>query len=165
MSDNANYTKKLSLKLTIILTLTALTMSSVAIAADATGPGVSAVSAKLRSLSSALRKQNFQTALQSVPQWTPSGGVFQFFAGSIDMGAIYWSQRTGAHIVYGAILHYWAERGYETDIGYPTNDETAGTRKECLAGTTSWQGFVSRDNLATYLCWDGRYVTMFRYRQ
>jgi hypothetical protein len=40
-------------------------------------------------------------------------------------GSIYWSTRTGAHEVHGAIRDRWAETGWEHGpLGYPTTDET-----------------------------------------
>ena len=52
---------------------------------------------------------------------TPSGiGRFNHFQG----GSIYWSPKTGAHEVHGAIRDKWASLGYErSSLGYPTSDE------------------------------------------
>jgi uncharacterized protein with LGFP repeats len=52
---------------------------------------------------------------------TPDGiGRFNHFEG----GSIYWTPQTGAHAIYGAIRHRWAEMGWETSfLGYPTSDE------------------------------------------
>ncbi|MDP1560231.1 MAG: hypothetical protein Q8M16_02430, partial [Pirellulaceae bacterium] len=42
-----------------------------------------------------------------------------------ERGSIYWSPRTPASIIYGAIRERWAELGWETsDLGYPISDET-----------------------------------------
>ncbi len=39
-------------------------------------------------------------------------------------GAVYWSSRTGAHVVRGAILDRWRSLGAQTgSLGYPTSDE------------------------------------------
>ncbi|MCP4604684.1 MAG: hypothetical protein GY847_29880 [Proteobacteria bacterium] len=53
---------------------------------------------------------------------TPDGiGVFVLF----QYGGIYWTQATGAHVVYGAIFQKWASTGYELGpLGYPTTDES-----------------------------------------
>ncbi len=41
-----------------------------------------------------------------------------------ERGSIYWSPRTPASIIYGAIRERWAGLGWETsDLGYPTSDE------------------------------------------
>ncbi|MGY1764408.1 LGFP repeat-containing protein, partial [Geodermatophilus sp. SYSU D00779] len=41
-------------------------------------------------------------------------------------GVIYWSQRTGAHVVRGAILDMWRQLGAQTGpMGYPTGDDVA----------------------------------------
>jgi len=135
-------------------------------AADASGPGVSAIRAKRDSLSSELRHANFETPITENPQWTPDGGVFQFFTGSADIGAIYWSKYTGAHVVYGDILAYWANAGYETELGYPSDDE-GGAASTCPDGTRRSQQFISThvvndqgvlDVGINELCWDGTQV-------
>jgi hypothetical protein len=47
-------------------------------------------------------------------------GRYAYFKG----GSIYWSQNTGAHVVWGAILGKWAELGFErSPLGYPISDE------------------------------------------
>ncbi len=41
-------------------------------------------------------------------------------------GTVYWSERTGAHEVHGAIAERWREAGGETSfLGFPTTDEQA----------------------------------------
>ncbi|MBL8892789.1 MAG: hypothetical protein JNL67_22625 [Planctomycetaceae bacterium] len=41
-----------------------------------------------------------------------------------ERGSIYWSPRTPASIIYGAIRERWSDMGWETsDLGYPTSDE------------------------------------------
>jgi hypothetical protein len=52
---------------------------------------------------------------------TPDGvGRFNHFQG----GSIYWTPRTGAHEVHGAIRDKWASLGWERSrFGYPTSDE------------------------------------------
>lgn len=53
---------------------------------------------------------------------TPDGiGRFNHFQG----GSIYWSPKTGAHEVHGAIRDEWARLGWERSaLGYPISDET-----------------------------------------
>lgn len=42
-------------------------------------------------------------------------------------GSIYWTSKTGAHMVYGGIKKFWENHGWETGVmGYPTSDVTAG---------------------------------------
>ena len=55
---------------------------------------------------------------------TPDGvGRFIHFQG----GSIYWSPRTGAHEVHGAIRDKWASMGWErSHLRYPTTDELPG---------------------------------------
>ncbi|MGY1804676.1 LGFP repeat-containing protein, partial [Blastococcus sp. SYSU D00922] len=48
------------------------------------------------------------------------GGCVQSF----QYGALYWSPATGAHGVAGGIRGYWAARGAEAGLGYPTGPMT-----------------------------------------
>ena len=52
----------------------------------------------------------------------PDGvGRFNHF----ERGSIYWTPRTGAHEVHGAIRDFWASMGWERSrLGYPVSDET-----------------------------------------
>lgn len=56
--------------------------------------------------------------------------------------SIYWSPRTGAHEVYGAIRAEWARRGWETGrLGYPTSGEypvPGGRRSDFQGGSITW---------------------------
>lgn len=54
---------------------------------------------------------------------TPDGGGrYQFY----ERGSMYWSPRSGAWEVYGAILTRWGQLGYERSyLGYPTSGEFA----------------------------------------
>ena len=70
---------------------------------------------------------------------TPDGvGRFNHFEG----GSIYWTPRTGAHSVYGAILARWQALGWELSyLGYPTRDEYAistGRRTDFERGYITW---------------------------
>ena len=53
---------------------------------------------------------------------TPDGtGRYNHFQG----GSIYWTSKTGAHEVHGAIRDKWTELGWEKSfLGYPLTDET-----------------------------------------
>lgn len=70
------------------------------------------------------------------------GGCYQQMQG----GALYWSARTGAHPVTGAIRQHWTANGSERGrFGYPTSGEScqtvAGTRtctQRFVGGTISW---------------------------
>ena len=60
---------------------------------------------------------------------TPDGrGLFNHFR-AVDRAdkaeaSIYWTERTGAHAIYGAIREKWASLGWERSVvGYPTSDE------------------------------------------
>lgn len=69
------------------------------------------------------------------------GGRYNHF--SRPSGAsIYWSAKTGAHAVYGAIRSRWASLGWERSrLGFPTTNEygyTGGRRNEFQHGTISW---------------------------
>ena len=65
-------------------------------------------------------------------------GRFNHFEG----GSIYWTPRTGAHSVYGAILARWQALGWELSyLGYPTRDEYAistGRRTDFERGYITW---------------------------
>lgn len=52
-----------------------------------------------------------------------NGGRFNDFENG---GSIYWHQRSGVHVVYGAIRAKWHELGREAGgLGYPVSDESA----------------------------------------
>ena len=57
-------------------------------------------------------------------------------------GSIYWSERTGAHGVYGAIRQTWAANGWEQGrYGYPTGEEhdvPGGRRSDFERGSITW---------------------------
>jgi len=57
--------------------------------------------------------------------------------------SIYWTPRTGAHAIYGAIRERWAQLGWERSyLGYPTSDEVdfpeAGRANEFQNGGIYW---------------------------
>ena len=52
-------------------------------------------------------------------------GKFNHFSGAVGH-SIYWSPKTGAHWIAGAIRTDWGSQGWETGpLGYPTTDEKA----------------------------------------
>ncbi len=57
-------------------------------------------------------------------------------------GSIYWTPRTGAHSVHGAIKAKWAAQGWEQGaLGYPTSDEYAvpgGRQSNFQGGSLFW---------------------------
>jgi uncharacterized protein with LGFP repeats len=57
-------------------------------------------------------------------------------------GVIYWSSRTGAHVVRGAILDRWRQLGAQAGVlGYPTGDDSAvpgGFTTEFAGGSIYW---------------------------
>jgi uncharacterized protein with LGFP repeats len=54
---------------------------------------------------------------------SPDGvGRYSHFSGAGGT-SIYWSPKTGAHYVLGAIRAKWGALGWETGLGYPTTDE------------------------------------------
>ncbi|WP_280232339.1 LGFP repeat-containing protein [Nocardia cyriacigeorgica] len=69
----------------------------------------------------------------------PNGGRYQDFVG----GTIYWSQDSGAHIVWGDIRETWEENGGANGtLGYPVSDEEStadgGKKSEFTGGTITW---------------------------
>lgn len=70
---------------------------------------------------------------------TPDGvGSYSVFEG----GSVYWSPRTGAHEVFGAIRAKWGELGWEGGaLGYPTSGEydvPEGRRSDFERGSITW---------------------------
>nr|WP_246315556.1 hypothetical protein [Kineococcus aurantiacus] len=63
-------------------------------------------------------------------------------ANHFQRGSVYWSPRTGAHEVHGAIRDAWAARGWESGrLGFPTSDErTVGgvRRSDFQGGYVTW---------------------------
>jgi uncharacterized protein with LGFP repeats len=60
-----------------------------------------------------------------------------------DGGSIYWSARTGAHVVWGSIRDMWTNSGAEKgSYGYPTSDEydyRGGRAQDFQGGRITWQ--------------------------
>lgn len=73
---------------------------------------------------------------------TPDGlGRYNHFAGSSG-SSIYWTAKTGAHFVLGAIRGRWTALGRESGrLGYPTTDEyavTVGRASDFQRGRLTW---------------------------
>ncbi|WP_432549034.1 N-acetylmuramoyl-L-alanine amidase [Kineococcus arenarius] len=72
------------------------------------------------------------------------GGAFTHFQG----GSIYFSPRTGARVVLGAIRDKWAALGWETGrLGYPASDEydvPGGRRSDFTGGSITWRASDGR---------------------
>lgn len=70
-------------------------------------------------------------------------GFRQNFSG----GSIFWSEATGAHVIYGAVNAKYAEEGGPTgSLGFPTGDETAGPFKP----TSRMAPFAAADKPVIY---------------
>ncbi|MEC3975163.1 PQQ-dependent sugar dehydrogenase [Amycolatopsis sp. H20-H5] len=73
---------------------------------------------------------------------TPNGvGRYNHFS---KAASIYWTNGTGAHLVYGSILQRWAGLGWERSyLGFPTTDEfgiTIGRQSSFQSGYITWNG-------------------------
>ncbi|WP_019818998.1 PQQ-dependent sugar dehydrogenase [Saccharomonospora saliphila] len=71
---------------------------------------------------------------------TPDGvGRYNHFS---KAGSVYWTPRTGAHAVYGAIRRQWRALGWERSyLGYPTSSEYSvdgGRRNDFQGGFIRW---------------------------
>lgn len=146
-------------------------------AIDATGlPARSIRLVDLHGIEQELRSAYFDTKVNPVPQQTPDGGAFQYFQGSIGLGAIYsYAQTNGAvdtHPIYGDILTTWAALGWETRLGYPRSDEmpaedrsaetpclsTGGVRQQ-LFGDVQWEVDGTYGGGEVVLCWSPTHGT------
>ncbi len=77
-------------------------------------------------------------------------GRFNFFAA----GIMFWTPRTGAHEVHGAILGRYARLGYEhSRLGYPVSDEYAvtGGRRSDFAGGAIVYRYATGATTVSYL--------------
>jgi hypothetical protein len=83
---------------------------------------------------------------------TPDGkGTYTHF---VDGLSIYWTQATGAHLVYGAIRDRWQALDWERSyLGYPTTDEE---QVGALRRSTFQGGYIYHDP-ATGKTWDTRF--------
>jgi uncharacterized protein with LGFP repeats len=139
MSNSATNRTVLRSSVTAVAIGFGLSLASSAHAADATGPGADAVRAKAAEIGGL-------EPITPNPQWTPDGGVFQFY--NDNDAAIYWSANTGAHLVHGDILSKWRELGFEAATGYPTEDE--GEPAEPCGNAERSQAFGGGGH---FLCW------------
>ena len=86
---------------------------------DAVARGVSAIDSKWNQLGGASGLLGNPTS----PERTAPDRIGRFR--HYQRGSIYWSPRTGAHEVHGAIRAKWSQLGWERSLlGYPTTDET-----------------------------------------
>lgn len=140
-------------------------MGAPASAEDATGPALTAVNNKKNELAgTALAREYYAKAVNTVPQVDRDGSVYQFFSGSRGDGAIYWTSQFGAHIVYGAFLDYFLTKGKQEDIGYPVKDPVNGPGDGCPEGSVLKRQIFARIHVSapgsrgvststTTLCW------------
>ncbi|MDQ7806681.1 PQQ-dependent sugar dehydrogenase [Amycolatopsis sp. A133] len=54
---------------------------------------------------------------------SPDAAQHNDFVNNGNVGSIYYTASTGAHVIYGEIRKKWAELDYERGVGYPTTDE------------------------------------------
>lgn len=88
-------------------------------------------------IGSAIRNGAIRDKWNSVGGQAPGGSLLGYITGDeiglpdgvgsmarFEFGVIYWSPATNAHIVRGAILHRWADVGYEQGVfGYPIAEQ------------------------------------------
>ena len=116
-------------------------LTTSALAQSASPAGTSAINAKRNG--TRVPAGYFARAADPTPQRGSGDGAYQYFSGNQGDGAIYWSPKTGAHIVYGPILIYFERNGREERIGYPINDPLPGPGDGCdLADTVRRQSFA-----------------------
>lgn len=92
---------------------------------------------------------------------TPDGvGRYNHF---VDGLSIYWTQATGAHLIYGAIREKWASMDWERSaLGYPTTDEhdfeanlpgkgvVSGRQSDFQGGVITWNRQTGEVQVALY---------------
>lgn len=83
-----------------------------------------------------------------------NGGCWQNFQNGNS--TIYYSSKTGTHILQGSIHKLWNETGYERgSLGYPTSDEIpvkGGVKQTFEYGTVYWinhKGYIANSRIAT----------------
>jgi hypothetical protein len=80
--------------------------------------------------------QSFLGRPRRVEKVGPRGGRYRDYQG----GSIYWSRRTGAHVIFGAIRAEWLAVGGAAVVGYPSTDErtvaTVGRYNEFYGGAS-----------------------------
>jgi hypothetical protein len=109
-------------------------LATSALAQSASPAAVSAINAKKNG--TRVPAGYYARTADPVPQRGAGDGAYQYFSGNQGNGAIFWSPKTGAHLVYGAILHYFERNGHEERIGYPINDPLTGPGDGCDAPNT-----------------------------
>ena len=114
-----------------------------ATAQDPVAPeALAAFAEKEKAIPADLRRDYYATVANE-PGSTEHGGAYQYFAGALGDGAIYWSEQTGAHLMYGAILLHFERSGREHVYGYPIEDVQPGDPQSvCAPDTVATQHFV-----------------------
>ena len=111
-----------------------------------TPQGASAISSRAASIPAALRRDYYATAVGE-PGLGESGGAWHYFRGEKGQGAIYWSAATGAQLVYGPFLDYYARNGEEGYFGYPVGDPVRGPNDRCDGDAYAYQVFQRAVNV------------------
>ncbi len=79
----------------------------------------------------------------------PDGGSCQEFTG----GAVCWSEKTDAHVVWGDIRTAWeGNGGVNGNLGYPTSDEKdnpTGKEADFTGGTITWNSSDRQTSVTT----------------
>jgi hypothetical protein len=109
-------------------------VASSAVAQSASSAGASAINAKRNG--TRVPAGYYAKPTGSAPRRGAGDGAYQYFSGSQGSGAIYWSPKTGAHLIYGPILAYFERNGHEERIGYPVDDPLPGPGTGCDAPDT-----------------------------
>ena len=109
-------------------------LTTTALAQSATSAATSAINAKRNS--TRLPAGYYARPVDQVPQRATGDGAYQYFSGNQGKGAIYWSSKTGAHLIYGPILNYFERNGHEEGIGYPVEDPLSGPGPGCVEPDT-----------------------------
>ena len=134
----------MSLKPWIVSTCAAIVLATSVPQASAlqraASPGASAINARATSIPATLRRDYYEISSGEVGIGA-SGGAWQYFRGQKGDGAIYWSAKTGAHLVYGAYLDYFARHGEEAGLGYPASDPIPGRDDRCDSDAYAYQFF------------------------
>lgn len=101
-------------------------------------PGIAAISRRFEELrgTSVYREYYSIETSKAPPQIVPDGAAYQHFAGTLGSGAIYWTPKYGAVIVYGEILNAYLWLREHRAVGYPVRDSRDGPRDSCVDPTT-----------------------------
>nr|WP_198151781.1 AbfB domain-containing protein [Kibdelosporangium sp. MJ126-NF4]CEL19197.1 Sporulation protein and related proteins [Kibdelosporangium sp. MJ126-NF4]CTQ95003.1 Sporulation protein and related proteins [Kibdelosporangium sp. MJ126-NF4] len=112
--------------------------------------GVHNVWAHIRTKYLELGGHKFKLPIQDSYGTPDQRGVYSHFADGIS---IYWTQTTGAHLIYGSIRAKWESLGWEKSyLGYPTTDEE---QVGSLRRSTFEHGYIWHDP-STGNTWDAK---------